>query len=88
MTKVHVTDHAIDRYIERVENISRGEALARIMSSEPAIALAAKIGCSSIKLGGGIRLALDGPCVVSVYGAKGGFPRSARKGGRNGRAGS
>jgi hypothetical protein len=77
---VYVTSHAIDRYIERVEAVSRETALERILSAERAIVKAAEIGCACVKINKNIRFALDGRRVVSVYGA-GMFPRSARAGG-------
>ncbi len=75
---VRVTKHAVTRYIERVERVSPKEARRRIASAERAILKAAEIGCACIKVGGGVRYALEGATVVSVY-AGNAFPRSARQ---------
>ena len=76
--KVHVTQHALLRYIERVERVTLAEARARIMSSEKAIIAAADFGCSHVLLPCRAKLALCGLHVVSVYAPE--AKRSARSG--------
>lgn len=65
---IHITNHAIERWQERVENIP-GEAVRyRIEQHLPAIVAAARFGAPSVKLGNGVRLILDGRSVVTVLG--------------------
>lgn len=77
MIAVRVTDHACQRYAERVEPCSVEEARERILRSERAIRTAMMMKCAVIKLGTGHRLVLDGTAVVTVYSA-GVLPRQCR----------
>lgn len=66
---VHVTQHAIDRYIERIEpTLSVDQARARIMASEGAIKVAADFGCRCVRTGIGAKSILVGDRVVTVIG--------------------
>lgn len=60
-----VTEHAIDRYIERIEPIGRSEAHASIAAAENAIELAASLGAHIVKTAKA-KLILQGTRVVSV----------------------
>ena len=81
--RVYITEHALDRYIERVEAVSRDEARRRIAGCERAILAAASIGCSYVVMPCRAKLALVGARVVSVYPVE--AKRTARTGqGRRG----
>lgn len=71
-----VTHHAAVRYTERVEPCDVETARLRILSAQRVIDRAAAFGCSTIVMGNGARLVLDGTSVVTVL--------SARKGKRPG----
>lgn len=64
MTAPHVTKHAIERYRERVANVS--DDLARIALASPAVAAAIRIGAHYVKLGSGHRIVLDRNRVATV----------------------
>jgi hypothetical protein len=62
---VEVTDHAITRYIERVD--PRADYVTAIAAlSSPAIIAAIKFGAPYVRLPGNQRIALDGATVVTV----------------------
>jgi hypothetical protein len=67
MSRFVVTQHAIERYIERVAAVTQDEARRRLAASEKAVMMAEAIGCRSVKLGCGARLALVGAKIVTVY---------------------
>lgn len=60
-----VTAHAIDRYIERVEDVRPEVAIERL--SSPAIMLAASLGHCNVKLGSGHRVIVQDGAVITVY---------------------
>lgn len=77
---IHITYHAVQRWIERVEAVSFDEAVVAILRHTPAILTAIEMGCCCVKLGCGARLVLDGARVVTVY------PRQPKSGSlQNGR---
>ena len=57
---VHVTHHAVDRYIERIAPVGRDQAVAIIRSAERAIEQAAAFGAHVVRLGNGAKLVLRG----------------------------
>jgi hypothetical protein len=57
---VHVTEHAIDRYIERIAPVGRDAARAAIAAAAPAILIASAFGAHTVRLGNGARLAITG----------------------------
>jgi hypothetical protein len=62
---VHVTRHAAERYLERVNpRLTMAEAIEAL--SSPAIRRAAEFGAAYVRLGTGQRIALDGFVVVTV----------------------
>ena len=63
---VRISNHALLRYIERVEGVSLREARRRIMECEKSILAAAKIGCSRVVMACRSTLILDGTTVVTV----------------------
>jgi len=65
-----VTNHAIERYIERVERVTPDVARERL--SSPTIQMAAHIGCECVKLGSGARVVLSGSAVLTVVAPTGG----------------
>ena len=68
LAAVHVTEHAVDRWCERVENAPRDRVRATIEAAAPAIAFAAEHGARVVKMGCGARLILEGARVVTVLG--------------------
>jgi hypothetical protein len=74
---IHVSNHACERFIERVEACTFEEARAAIMAHEKAIEAAAKFGCEVVRCGRGERLVLSGNRVVTVYAAHT-LPRQCR----------
>jgi hypothetical protein len=66
MGGVVVTQHAAQRWSERVRPCSRDEAVAEIASHEKAIQAAAEFGAHAVKLPSRHRLVLDGVRVVTV----------------------
>lgn len=65
MAYVHVTRHAAERFIERVDaRLTLSEAIAAL--SSPVIQRAAAFGVAYVKLGTGQRVALEGHVVVTV----------------------
>jgi hypothetical protein len=66
---VEVTDHAITRYIERVD--PRADYVTAIAAlSSPAIIAAVQFGAPYVRLPGNQRVALDGATVVTVLPAQ------------------
>lgn len=64
---IHVTTHAIERWIERIDQRATWEqAKAALHAMEPSVRAAATIGCNTVKLGCGGRLVLDGAKIVTV----------------------
>lgn len=61
---IHVTDHALVRYCERVLRIDI-DAIRRELSA-PAMQKAAQIGCDTVILGNGARVKLVGHSVQTV----------------------
>lgn len=85
MSGVTLTQHSVERYIERVRPCAWNEAEADLLSHERAILTAAAMGCRTVRLGNGARLVLDGATIVTVYPArkavKNSFvPRALRRG--------
>jgi hypothetical protein len=79
MTGVHVTHHAAERYVERVDGSATIKtAIAAIEAHAPAIELAAAFGAKIVKRGDGVRLILEGQTVVTVIGRHTGLPRDAK----------
>jgi len=62
---IHVTEHAIDRYIERIQYCSRDAARATIAQAERAVEHAAAFGASTVKTAQA-KLILAGTTVVTV----------------------
>lgn len=63
---MHITNHAILRYQERVAPVSLEVARSAIEGSAKVIAQAAAFGCDTVVIGNGARLVLDGDVVVTV----------------------
>jgi hypothetical protein len=77
---IHVTPHAVERFIERVAALPWDEAKAAILSHERAMETAVDFHCEVVRCGDGSRLILDGHKVVTVYGREQ-LPRQCRRGG-------
>ena len=60
----HVTDHALLRYLERVRGIDVEAIRAEIACA--AVTTAAEFGCTTVILGNGARLKLQGDVVATV----------------------
>lgn len=76
MTRFRITQHAVERYIERVAAVTQAEARRRLATAEKAVLAAASIGCRCVKLGCGARLALEGTKIITVYPAS---PNDSRR---------
>jgi hypothetical protein len=63
---VHVTAHAIDRYIERIAPVERGEAYAVMISAEAAILRAAAFGGHVVRIASGAKLIITGRSQIRV----------------------
>jgi len=64
---MHVTHHAVDRFIERVNpRLTAAQAEAEMLRAERAVSIAAGFGCSTVRLGCGAKLVLKGETVVTV----------------------
>ena len=61
---IHISQHAIERYQERIANVP--DEVAREALSCPAVIAAADFGASSVRLGSGVRIVLVGRSVVTV----------------------
>lgn len=64
MTDFYLTDHAVERYQERVENIAPGEIFQRLNTQ--AMRVAVQIGARCVKLPTGHRAVLKGRHVVTI----------------------
>ena len=67
---MHITDHAVQRYQERVEQIPAAEVVARLRSHGPTIDVAANFQCGTVICENGIRLKLKGKTIVTVVGKR------------------
>lgn len=74
---IWVSNHACQRFCERVRPCSIDEAKAAIMSHQKALEAAVKFGAEVVRCGDGSRLVLQGESVVTVY-ARGDMPRQLR----------
>jgi hypothetical protein len=64
---ITVSAHAAQRFCERVNPaLTPLEAVTEIRSHARVVEIAARFGCSRVKLHGGARLVLDGDTVVTV----------------------
>lgn len=64
---VHCTRHAAERFVERIDpTLSLEQASTRILTSAPAIRVAAAFGCKTVIRGDGAKLVLDGTRVLTV----------------------
>lgn len=63
---IHVTQHAVDRYIERVAPVTRDAAEAAIAAAERTIELAARFRAHTVRLGNGARLVITGVKQIRV----------------------
>lgn len=63
---IHVTDHAIRRFQERVAAVGIGEARRRILAHLPTLELAARFGAPCVRTGEGVGLILKHGSVVTV----------------------
>lgn len=57
---VHITNHAVDRYIERVAPVSRAEAARVMLAAERVITCGAAFGARVVRLASGARLIFRG----------------------------
>jgi hypothetical protein len=64
MGKAHTTEHAIERYIERVCPCTQDEARAALSTDRIRAAIA--FGARMIKLGGGQRLIIRDGAIVTI----------------------
>lgn len=63
---IRVSEHAIDRWIERAGECSRDEAREAILAHSPVLEVAAKFGCSMVRIDGRLRIVLRGRTVVTI----------------------
>lgn len=64
---IHVTQHACERWIERVDPLASIEtARLAILAHEPMLNAAVNFGCHQVNLGCGARLLLKGHTVTTV----------------------
>ena len=70
---IHVTAHAVDRYIERVSPVSRADAKAAILYHEEKLQAAADFakGCEVTVHLGDVRFVMKGPHVLTTLGKPG-----------------
>jgi hypothetical protein len=61
---LHVSRHAVERYQERVADVTDDEAIAAL--STPAIKAAAAFGAQFVRLGNGLRITINDGVVVTV----------------------
>lgn len=73
---IHISDHALLRYLERVKGVNMAAIRAEMLS--PALTAAVAIGCNTVKLGCGARLILHGHVVQTVLSKEMGIVRSIR----------
>lgn len=62
----HITRHAIDRYCERVEAVTRDVAKRRILAASNAIENAIRFGCGIVVLPCRARLIIEDRSIVTV----------------------
>lgn len=77
MKPVFVTDHAIERYRERVGPMPES-AIRQILTSD-VITAAAALGCKSVKIDGGVRAIIKDGGVVTVVPSHRFKPRKKRR---------
>ena len=78
---IHVTNHAILRWQERIDaSATQEQAKAIILGASRAIETAAKFGCDTVRMGCGAKLVLQGNIVVTVL-ARSSINMSRRAGG-------
>lgn len=63
---IHVTEHAINRWCERIGNMPRDDIRAEIMAHQSAIDAAIRFGAACVRLGNGAGLVLADGKVVTV----------------------
>lgn len=64
---IQVTTHAADRYIERVDpSLSYERAREALLAFAPIVRRAAEFGCSTVRIGCGAKLVLEGETIVTV----------------------
>lgn len=73
MANVHITQHAIERFQERVRNVTDDKARQEL--SSPSICAAADFGACYVKLATGQRVVISNGVIVTVL-PKGHAPRS------------
>lgn len=73
-----ITDRALACYTERVEPVDRDKARASIAAAGHAVNVAARFGCSTVVLGNGARLQLQGDVVATVLPKRYGRRRTCR----------
>lgn len=64
---IHITDHAIARYQERVAAVETGEARRRIMVHEHALNVAVEFGAPCVRNSDGVRFLVRAGSVVTVF---------------------
>lgn len=67
---IQVTNHAVQRYQERVEHLPARSIRALIRTHACAIETAAGFGCDTVICGDGTRLKLKGRVVATVIGKR------------------
>jgi hypothetical protein len=71
MTPVVVTQHAIQRYRERIDaSLSDDRVREIILASRAAIEFAANFRCATVRISTGAKLVLCGTTVVTVLGRR------------------
>jgi len=65
---IHVTNHAVRRYQERVAAVGTGEARRRIRLHERTLQIAADFGAPVVRNGEGVGFVVQGGAVVTVLG--------------------
>jgi hypothetical protein len=63
---IHVTDHAVRRFQERIAAVGIGEARRRILSYLPMLEIAHDFGAPVVRTGDGMGLVLKHGAVVTV----------------------
>lgn len=63
---IHVTDHAVCRFNERIAPVGDVEARARILEHMPTLEIAADFGAPCVRTGDGVGLVVSGYAVVTV----------------------
>lgn len=63
---VHVTEHAIDRYCERIANVPRDQVRVMILEHGRAIEAASRFGAHTVRLGNGCKLVITGRSEIRV----------------------